>query len=247
MTDGDAGAVWAGAAAAAIRPVLAAAGDPSRAEGQAGYMRDQFPFLGARMPQVEAAWRQVRAAVVEAHGPPSGDDLVAFATAMWDLTEREYQYAGAKALAMASRRRDLGGLAARHLEPVRDLLTTKSWWDTVDILAPNVVGGLARAHPDDVVPVLDRWVEHDNIWLVRSALLHQLRWKEATDADRLARYCLLAAPSTEFFVRKAIGWALRSHSYVDPDWVEAFVVAHEDELSGLSRREAMKVIERSRT
>lgn len=238
---------WAAAAVAAVRPVLVAGSCGSNAAAMAHYMRDQFPFLGLRMAAVTGAWKDGRRAVSAELGPPTGDDLVAFAREMWSLPEREYQYAGAKALALASRRRDLGGLGTRHLAPVRDLLTTKSWWDTVDILAPNVVGALARADPDDVVPVLDRWIEHENIWLVRSALLHQLRWKEVTDPDRLARYCLLAAPSTEFFVRKAIGWALRSYSYVAPDWVEAFVVAHEDELSGLSRREAMKVIERSGT
>ncbi len=231
---------------AAVVPALAAGRCPSNAAAQAGYMRDQFPFHGLRMAAVLAAWRAAQREVVAEHGPPTGDDLVAFAEAMWALPEREHQYVAAKALALASRRRDLGGLEARHLTPVRDLITTRSWWDTVDILAPNVVGALARAFPDDVVPQLDRWIEDEDVWLVRSALLHQLRWKEATDAERLARHCLAAAPSTEFFVRKAIGWALRAYSYVAPDWVEAFVRVHDEELSGLSRREAMKVIERRR-
>lgn len=237
---------WADAAVAAVVPALDAGRCAPNAEGMAHYMRDQFPFHGLKMAAVVEVWRQARAAVTDELGPPTADDLVAFAEEMWRRPEREHQYVGAKALMLASRRKDLGGLEPRHLDAVRDLITTKSWWDTVDILAPNVVGALARAFPEEVVPELDGWIEDEDVWLVRSALLHQLRWKEATDPDRLARYCLVAAPSSEFFVRKAIGWSLRAYSYVAPDWVETFVTDHADELSGLSRREAMKAVERQR-
>ena len=240
------GSAWAAAAAAAVRPALLAGRCEANAEAMARYMRDQFPFLGLRMAAVTNAWAHVRRAVTAELGTPTGDDLVTFAEDMWLLPEREYQYVGAKALALASRRRDRGGLGPEHLDRVGDLITTKSWWDTVDILAPNVVGALARASPRDVVPVLDRWIADEDVWLVRTALLHQLRWKEATDRERLGRHCLTAAPRTEFFVRKAIGWALRSYSYVAPGWVEAFVARHADDLGGLSRREALKVIARRR-
>lgn len=237
---------WVDEAEHRIVAGLAVGACTPNAEAMRSYMRDQFPFHGLKMAQVVAVWKDVRREVAAELGEPTADDLVALAEAMWELPEREHQYVGAKALMLASRRRDLGGLEARHLAPVRDLIVAKAWWDTVDILAPNVVGALARAYPDDVVPELDRWIEDRDHWLVRSALLHQLRWKAATDPDRLARYCLAVSGNPEFFVRKAIGWALRAYSYVEPEWVEAFVTDHVAVLSRLSRREAMKVIERQR-
>ena len=93
---------------------------------------------------------------------------------------------------------------------------------------------------------MDRWLVDDDIWLARTAILHQLDWKADTDADWLFAACIRRAGDTEFFIRKAIGWALRSYSYVDPVAVERFVTDHADELSGLSRREALKAIERTR-
>ena len=242
--DTGGGGPWAAAAAATATHLLATApvtGDPV---AQAAYMRDQFPFHGLRMADVEAVWAQTRETVEATHGRPDGDDLVAFAETLWREDEREHQYVAAKALARVARRKDLSRLGPRHLDRIRGLITSKSWWDTVDILAPSVVGRLAARHPDEVLPVLDTWIVHEDVWLVRSALLHQLKWKDAVDRDRLARYCLLAAPHTDFFARKAVGWALRQYSYVDPGWVAAFVAEHEDVLDSLSAREALKAIRR---
>lgn len=114
---------------------------------------------------------------------------------------------------------------------------TRSWWDTVDTLA-KAVGDLVRAHPE-LVADMDRWVLDDDLWVVRVALLHQLGAGAAADGDRLVRYCALHTEDPRFFIRKAVGWALRDHARTDPDGVRAFVAAH-PELSGLSRREALK-------
>lgn len=237
---------WAEVATHRITTALAAGACAPNAVAMKGYMRDQFDFHGLKMPTVMAVWRDVQADVTAELGTATGDDLVAFAEAMWDQAEREHQYVGAKALARAAKRKDLGGIAPRHLDRIRTLITTKSWWDTVDILAPNVVGRLALVHGDDVLVVLDGWVTHEDKWLVRSAVIHQLKWKGDTDPDRLARHCLMAAPHPDFFVRKAIGWALRQYSYVDAEWVESFVDANAGVLSRLSAREAMKAIHRQR-
>jgi 3-methyladenine DNA glycosylase AlkD len=102
-----------------------------------------------------------------------------------------------------------------------------------------------RAHPSERA-VMDRWLVDDNIWLARTAIIHQLDWKADTDADWLFAACLRRAGDREFFIRKAIGWALRSYSYVDPTAVETFVTTHAVQLSGLSRREGLKAIERNR-
>ncbi len=123
------------------------------------------------------------------------------------------------------------------------MIATKSWWDTVDLLAANVVGPLVAATPA-LRSEMDRWLVSDDLWLARSALLHQLKWKGDTDADWLFAACLTRAGDTEFFLRKAIGWALREYSKTDAAAVRRFVSDHDAELSGLSKREALKWLDR---
>jgi 3-methyladenine DNA glycosylase AlkD len=200
----------------------------------AAYLRNRFDFLGIAAPERTAL---VRAALAGT-APPSATDLLDAADLLWQRDEREYQLVAAGLL-----HRRVTILPGSALPRIERLLTTKSWWDTVDELAIHVVGGLVRANPG-LVAVMDAWIDAEDLWLARTAILHQNRWKAATDQDRLFRYCLRRAPDTEFFIRKAIGWALREHSRTDPDAVRRFVTAHHDELSGLTRREALKRIER---
>jgi 3-methyladenine DNA glycosylase AlkD len=125
------------------------------------------------------------------------------------------------------------------------LVTTKPWWDTVDILATHAVGGLVRRYPE-LRQTMDLWLLSDDQWLARSALLHMNRWKADTDAAWLFAACLARSGDRDFFIRKAIGWALREYSKVDERVVVAFVDAHAGALSGLSRREALMWLERRR-
>jgi 3-methyladenine DNA glycosylase AlkD len=120
------------------------------------------------------------------------------------------------------------------------LVVTGAWWDLVDPVATGRIGGLAADFPDEIVPVLLRWSGDGDIWRRRTAILHQIRYRLATDTHRLTACIEPSLDSREFFLRKAIGWALRSYAWSDPDWVTAYVRAHEDRLSGLSRREALK-------
>jgi 3-methyladenine DNA glycosylase AlkD len=196
------------------------------------YLRDQFPCLGITLPRLRALLRELP--------QPAPEEAVGWAQACWALPEREYQYAGLFALQSAARR-----LSPACLPDIQGLITTKSWWDTVDGLATNVVGTLVLRHRE-LTREMDRWVLAGDTWLARTAILHQERWKSETDAARLFRYCELRAGDREFFIRKAIGWALRSYAAVDPAAVERFVLDHEQALSGLSRREAMKGVERHR-
>jgi 3-methyladenine DNA glycosylase AlkD len=124
------------------------------------------------------------------------------------------------------------------LDTARILISTRSWWDTVDALAAHVVGGIV-ARDRESVATMDGWL-HESLWLARTAILHQVRFRERTDADRLFRYCLTMAGHRDFFIRKAIGWALREYAKSDPDGVRTFVRAHERTLSPLSVREALK-------
>jgi len=221
---------YADAVLTRLTAVYGAAGDPRRATGAAAYMRDQFPFLGIAAPRQKALSREVLAGLPA----PSENDLVAVARACWALPEREYQY-----FAVGLLRRQVSVCSAAFLPVAGELVTTKPWWDTVDALAGRVVGPLVAAHPD-LVTTMDAWSTDADLWLVRTAILHQLFYRSATDARRLFDYCDRQAGHRDFFVRKAIGWALREYAKTDPAAVRSFVDTHRDRLSGLSVREALK-------
>lgn len=213
---------------------LGGAADSDGAAAMAAYMRDQFLFLGVPSPRRKQIMREALGGLPA----PTEADLVAVARDGWVRSAREHQYLG-----VAYLRRHVGVASPALLATLEDLITTKSWWDTVDEVATHVVGPLVAAHPS-LAATMDDWVERDDIWLVRTAILHQERYRERTDAERLFAYCARRASDREFFVRKAIGWALRSYSKVAPDAVRAFVQTHESQLSGLSRREALKWVSR---
>jgi 3-methyladenine DNA glycosylase AlkD len=210
--------------------VYGAAADPERAVAMAAYMRDQFPFLGIPSPVQKRLAREVMAGIDR----PDERDLRSVSTICWRMSEREYQY-----FACGLLRRHVRGCGPGFLTVARHLVTTKPWWDTVDALAAHTVGPLVARHPE-LVASMDEWAVDEDMWLVRTAILHQLTFKEATDAQRLFRYCRQQAAHKDFFVRKAIGWALREYARTDPAAVRAFVHGHASRLSGLSVREATK-------
>ena len=213
---------------------LRAAADPARAVVMAAYMRDRFPFLGIPAPEQ----RRLSAPMVRAVPAPSEADVVAFTSRCWAAEEREYQYVGCDYAVRHVRR-----CSPAFLDHARVLITTKSWWDTVDVLAGRVVGPLVMASPA-LAAAMDQWIDADDMWLARTALLHQVHYRAATDADRLFCYCERRAADREFFVRKAIGWALREYSKTDAIAVRRFVASHAQVLSPLSVREATKWLDR---
>lgn len=213
---------------ARLRPLA----DAQQAAPMRAYMLDQFAFLGIRATPRRQALR----------GLPrlntwTACDLLSLAEALWELPEREFQYVAVDLLAKHHRQLDLDSLA-RLLE----LVQRHSWWDTVDGLA-GVVGEIllqARGGQRDVQRPMDACLSHANLWVRRVAMLHQLGWKAQTDEARLLRYALALAPETDFFIRKAIGWALRDYARARPETVRAFLSEHAQRLSGLTRREAGK-------
>jgi 3-methyladenine DNA glycosylase AlkD len=211
-----------------LTTALEAERDPAAAGPMRAYMRDQFDYVGVRLPRLRVLAKAAAAGLPT----PGAGDLTELARACWARPEREYQYAGIELL-----RRNAKALPAGFLPVARGLIEAKSWWDTVDVLAAHVVGGLLRRHPE-LVAEMDAWIDDENLWIARTALLHQLTYKQATDAERLFRYCTRQAGHRDFFIRKAIGWALREYAWTDPAAVAAFVAR--TELSGLSRREALK-------
>lgn len=212
-----------------IVSVYTAAADPGRAPAMEAYMKDRFRFFGLPTPER----RRLSRPVLNEHPLTRVPELDLVVRELWALEQRELQYL---AVEVVERHPDLW-----TLETCRFMIVTKSWWDTVDAIASHVVGGLVRRQPG-LGAVMDRWVESDEMWLQRAAVLHQLGYRERTDAERLFRYCLLLADRREFFLRKALGWALRQYSYTAPGAVARFVDEHRGSLSPLTGKEALKAI-----
>ncbi|WP_392668765.1 DNA alkylation repair protein [Streptomyces sp. LN785] len=206
------------------------AAEPERAASAAAYMKHVAPFLGIPTPRRRAVSRMV----LEGTGRPDETDCTAVALRCWQLPEREYQYFAADYL-----RRHVARCSSGLLPVVRHLVATVPWWDTVDVLAAHVAGPLVAADPG-LRTVMDEWIADDDLWIARTALLHQLRFRDATDTERLFGYCLRRADHPDFFIRKAIGWCLREYAKTDPEAVRDFVDGAREQLSPLSVREALK-------
>ncbi len=215
----------------AIRRALVAVADPVRAPEMRRYMKSAMPFLGVPKPVRVRALADVFAD----HAFESRDEWVAAVLEVWRGAEfREERYA---ALDLAGRCPHWQGV---DLLPVYDeLVVTGAWWDFVDEIASRRIGPLLRAFPDEVEPVVRAWARDEDRWRRRVSVICQLGSKSATDLDLLTEVIEANADDPDFFLRKAIGWALRQHSRVDPGWVRAFVASHPG-LSGLSKREALK-------
>jgi 3-methyladenine DNA glycosylase AlkD len=217
---------------AAVRDALHQAADPSKAEGMRAYMKSEMPFLGVAKPARTAALRPILAAA-----PTDRATWEATVRALYDeATYREERYAALALLAAKVGRRwhdpDLVPL-------LEHLVVTGAWWDLVDDIAGHHVAPTHRAHPVATADVLRRWSVHDDLWLRRTAILGQLGSGTATDRDLLVEVVAPNLERPEFWLRKAIGWALRELAWRDPDWVRAYVDAT-PALSPLSRREATK-------
>lgn len=212
-----------------LKAVYAASADPLKAEPMKAYMRNQFEFLGIKGPQQRVLLRQF----ISQEGLPSLKILSEVLLELWDLPEREYQYAALSILDKMSKQ-----IPPDFIVTIEALITTKSWWDTVDALAAKTVGTHFRRFPDVKDQALEEWRRSEDIWLRRTCLLFQLKYKEATDLGLLCDIIRENLGDDEFFINKAIGWALRQYSKTDADSVRTFVA--ETPLHSLSAREAIK-------
>ena len=210
-----------------IRAVLRAAADPTIAPGQQAYMKSAMPFLGVRVPAVRALVAR------ECRGV--GDPIVLRATALdlWRAAQfREERYAATGVTGLRPLRDRLDMLDV-HEEMIR----TGAWWDHVDEIAGRL-GSILRSHPVEMSAALRRWSVDPDLWVRRAAILAQLGVGDHTDRVLLTDVIVPNLADGEFFIRKAIGWALRDLARHDPDWVRTFAAEHP--LSPLSRREALK-------
>jgi 3-methyladenine DNA glycosylase AlkD len=212
-----------------VRAALRDLADPERAAGMQAYLKTAEPCLGVRLPEV----RRVTRAAAATHPPASVAEVIDAAGRLWrDAVHREERYAAQTLVGLPVARGDL-----RLLPLLEEMVTTGAWWDLVDGTAPRV-GELLSADPATMDPVLREWARSPDRWLRRTAVIAQLGFKERTLTGLLTDVVLANADHPDFFLRKAIGWALRDYAKAAPDWVAAFVKDHP--LSPLSRREATK-------
>jgi 3-methyladenine DNA glycosylase AlkD len=218
---------------ATIRAELAAVADPSKAPAMKKYMKSTMPYLGVPVPAVRAIVRHE----VRRRKFTSTAQLAATATTMWRGAEyREYRYA-ATAMTDAQSARPLQ--SPQLLPLYQEMIVTGAWWDHVDDVAHRI-GALLRGWPDQLQPVVLAWSTGEDRWLRRSSIICQVGAKAGVDRDLLTTTILSNAADPDFFLRKAIGWALRDYARAEPEWVRGFVAEHTDQLSPLSRREALK-------
>ncbi len=220
--------------AEAVRAALATGGDPERAIGQQRYMKSAMPYRGF----TSAELRSVLKPLLAEHPPESRAAWDTTVRGLWDdAAYREERYA---ALEVARHRAARPWLDPASMPLWRHLVVTGAWWDHVDVIAQHLVGVALRAHRVDLTPVLRDWALDDDLWIRRTSVICQLGAKQETDLG-LLRYAIEAnVEDRTFWLRKAIGWALRDYARTDPAWVRAEVDRLGDRLSGLSRREALK-------
>jgi 3-methyladenine DNA glycosylase AlkD len=209
---------------------LPSLGDHKRALGAQAYMKDIAPFLGVMTPDRRALVKSILSKLPV----PTSDEIAETVRALWKLEEREYQYAGNDLLAKYNMQLDKKFLAD-HCEY---LISHKSWWDTVDGLGSAVVSPLTMKYP--AKSLMRKWNKSSDIWLVRASIQHQRGRKYETDIDLLFELCAPHVADKEFFIAKAIGWALRDLSRIDNREVIRFLSEHPD-LNSVAVREAKKL------
>ncbi|WP_245697342.1 DNA alkylation repair protein [Paenibacillus oryzae] len=198
--------------------------DPQTAKSMAAYMKNQFPFLGIKTPLRREILKDFMVT-----NPPNKD----WVPLLWNLPEREYLCVAIDILSKIKKT-----LEANDIILIENCIVTKPWWDTVDGLATNIVGYLFKKYPSLQEQYSIKWNHSDNIWLNRTAILFQLHYKQETNETLLYNFILNHASSSEFFIQKAIGWALREYSKTNSASVVEFI--HNHDLKPLSKREGLR-------
>lgn len=210
--------------------------DAERAVGQQAYMKSAMPYHGV----VTADVRRVVRDVLRKRPLPSARTWQKVVLRLWrDASHREQRHAAIEVLVAKPHAL---WLRPERLPMVEEMVVTGAWWDYVDALAINAVGPILRAAHAEMKPVLLGWAKGGDVWKRRSAILAQLKFKAATDEAFLAAVIGPSLGNREFFLAKAIGWALRQHSRTNPAFVVDYVEMHKDQLVPLSKREGLKVL-----
>lgn len=199
---------------------------------QSGYMKNLFPFLGLKKPIRSEAEKKV----INKYKDLDENLLHEIILSLYEMEFREYQYTACE---LAFVHKNL--LSEKSLSIFEKMIRNKSWWDTVDSIATKLMGYLLQKY-DHLQKNMDKWILDPNLWIKRSAILFQLKYKDKTDEKKLFDYCKKTMNEKEFFIRKAIGWALREYSKTDNSSVRDFVDKNRSFLSNLSIKEASKYL-----
>jgi len=217
-----------------VRAVLAAAADSKRAPQMQAYMKSVMPYHGVPAGPMRAAVKPL----VKAHPVEDFETWRDDVLALWNGAKfREERYA---ALLLLKDKRVKAFTSMKMLPLYEELIVSGAWWDFVDTVASHRIGPILRTHHKEVRPTIVAWSTDPDMWLRRTSIICQLGAHESIDLDLLTTCIEPNLADREFFIRKAIGWALRQHAWTDPAWVQDYVRRHEGRLSPLSRREALK-------
>jgi 3-methyladenine DNA glycosylase AlkD len=221
----------------AMRSSLAAAADPERAPRMQAYMKSDMPYRGISAPDMRAIAKRV----IADHPLESCAEWRAAVLELWRGARfREERYA---AIELLAHRRHKGCRTPDVLPLYEEMITSGAWWDYVDEVSHHV-GMLLRSHPEQMKRVMRDWSRDKDLWKRRVSIICQISFKRDTDLDLLYSNIEANLAERNFFIRKAIGWALRAYAWTDPAEVSRYVAANETRLSGLSKREALKNVNR---
>ena len=199
----------------------------------AAYLKTSMPFYGVAKPERELIARELK----ERFPVSTRQEYERVVLGLWRLPHREEKYF---AIQVARTWRDF--ISPESMPLYRRLIEEGAWWDLVDEIAAHLVGNVLLHHRKELAPMMDRWIADSDLWIRRTAIISQLTHKDKTDHARLFRYSLARAAEKEFFIRKAIGWALRQYAYTAPERVRDFITRNRDKLSPLTYREASRVL-----
>ncbi|REJ83750.1 MAG: DNA alkylation repair protein [Bacteroidetes bacterium] len=216
----------------ALEKAMLAAANEEIAGPMSAYMKKKFPFLGIKKPERELIVKPW----MEEMKKLDWEDARKASAILWKKKEREYQY-----IAMELLFKNKKSWNESSLDYFESLVIEKSWWDTVDFIASNLIGNYFLKHPEKMHTCVKKWSSHKNMWLNRTAIIFQIKYRKQTDTDLLLHAIFPHINSNEFFLQKAIGWALRAYSETEPSFVWRFVETNE--LKPLSKREATRKID----
>ena len=211
------------------KSLLSPLANDSNANAMRAYMRNQFEFLGIQSQARRAALKPLFS---KEHLPPV-EAIPRLVDDLWALPHREYQLVAIDLLIRLKHQ-----LPASMSDDIERWITAKSWWDTVDMIATHSVASMVTRFPETLTPIIEHWQTSPNLWLRRTTLLYQLKYKHLTDEQRLFDQIRRQRDDSDFFIQKAIGWALREYSKTAPQAVTQFV--NTENIQGLAKREALK-------
>jgi 3-methyladenine DNA glycosylase AlkD len=214
-----------------IQQKLQTLADASKAGPMAAYLKTDMPFYGVQKPDRVPVYKEMK----KRFRPLSQRNYEEAVLALWSLPHREEKYA-----AITFSLQNEVFITTKSLPLYERLIREGAWWDLVDGVASDLVGRVLLEQRRQTRPVIEQWIDDDDVWIRRTAIIVHLGHKEQTDARQLFDHCLRRAHEKEFFIRKAIGWALREYSKTAPEEVRDFLIENREVLSGLSFREGAK-------